>query len=342
MKWLHDHPLEVTVFAFALAAGAVAAIAVAYGPGAFAQAWSDLHPEWLALTIGAELLAIPAYVLAYLPLARMDGGPKIALPLAVRVVTVGFGPFTLGGGFALDKRALHAIADDEHFATVRVLGLGALEWAALAPAAWVSALLLLVGSRHANPSVVWPWAVLVPVGFAVGVWLSHPRRRRALAEGAGRWRRRVGMALHGVGILHSMVSAISHGVRAWSGAVLYWTFEIAAFYGALRFVGLHPKLIVTILAYATGYALTRRSTPLGGAGTTEAFLTFSLYWLGQPIGPALAAVVVYRVFNFLLPAAPALLSHPRIKPLLDASYEGRTPTHHEQRRAAAPFRLWRR
>ena len=99
---------------------------------------------------------------------------------------------------------------------------------------------------------------------------------------------------------------------------------------------------MTILAYATGYALTRRSTPLGCAGTTEAFLTFSLYWLGQPIGPALAAVVVYRVFNFLLPAGPALLSQPRIKPLLDASYEGRTVTHDEHRRASAPFRLRRR
>jgi uncharacterized membrane protein YbhN (UPF0104 family) len=342
MKWLHNHPLEVTAFAFVLAAVAVAAIATAYGPAAFVRTWSDLNPEWLALTICAGLLAIPAYVLAYVPIARLDGGPKLALPLAVRVVTVGFGPFTLGGGFALDKRALHAIADDEHFATVRVFGLGALEWAVLAPAAWISALLLLVGSRHANASVVWPWTVLVPLGFVAAVWLSHPRRRRVLAEGAGRWRRGASMALHGVGILHSMMSAISHGVRAWSGAVLYWTFEIAAFYGALRFVGLHPKLIVAILAYATGYALTRRSTPLGGAGTTEAFLTFSLYWLGQPIGPALAAVVVYRVFNFLLPAAPALLSHARIKPLLDASYEGRTATHHEHRRASAPFRLRRR
>jgi hypothetical protein len=53
----------------------------------------------------------------------------------------GFGPFAAGGGFALDKRALHAIEDDEHAATVRVLGLGALEWALLAPPADTSLLL---------------------------------------------------------------------------------------------------------------------------------------------------------------------------------------------------------
>jgi hypothetical protein len=32
-----------------------------------------------------------------------------------------------------------------------------------------------------------------------------------------------------------------------------------------------------------------------------ALMTFALHWVGQPVGPALAAVVVYRVFNFLVP-----------------------------------------
>ncbi len=37
--------------------------------------------------------------------------------------------------------------------------------------------------------------------------------------------------------------------------------------------------------------------PLGRAGVTEAPMTYSLHWLGQPVVPALAAVVVYRVVN---------------------------------------------
>ena len=40
---------------------------------------------------------------------------------------------------------------------------------------------------------------------------------------------------------------------------------------ALRTFGLHPGLGKAIIAYATGYAATRRSLPLGGAGVTEAF-----------------------------------------------------------------------
>lgn len=329
------------MFAIALAAGAVAAIAEGYGPEAFAQAWFHPHLLWAAVVAGAELLAVPAYLLAYLPIARAEGGPKLALPLAVRVVLAGFGPFSVGGGFSLDKRFLHAVGDDEHLATVRVFGLGALEWVMLAPAAWVCALLLLLaGTPAANASVVWPWTIAVPAGLLAALYLVHPPRRARLAA-AGGWRKRLGVAVHGFGVLGSMLGAARHALSAAVGAALYWTFEILAFYAAMRFVGLHPSLLVTILAYATGYALTRRSTPLAGAGTTEAFLTFSLYWLGQPIPQALAAVVVYRVFNFLLPAAPALMSHPRIKPLLDAALEGRTATLTEHHHASAPFWLVR-
>jgi hypothetical protein len=52
---------------------------------------------------------------------------------------------------------------------------------------------------------------------------------------------------------------------------------------------------------------------------------------------ALAAVVVYRVFNFVLPTIPALMVRDRVKPLLEAADEGRTPARKEHSRAAAPL-----
>jgi uncharacterized membrane protein YbhN (UPF0104 family) len=79
---------------------------------------------------------------------------------------------------------------------------------------------------------------------------------------------------------------------AWLAIALYWTFDIAAFYAAVRFVGLSLGVGEAIIAYATGYALTRRSTPLGGAGVTEVLMTFALHWMGQPVLGALAGVVV--------------------------------------------------
>lgn len=64
-----------------------------------------------------------------------------------------------------------------------------------------------------------------------------------------------------------------------------------------------------IVAYATGYVATRRSLPLGGAGVTEVLMTYALYWVHVPLAPALAAVVIYRAFNFLVVAAPAVISY---------------------------------
>jgi uncharacterized membrane protein YbhN (UPF0104 family) len=189
------------------------------------------------------------------------------------------------------------------------------------------------------PSLLWPWVVAVPIGFAGGLWLAVPERSDRIADGKGRWRKPVGKALRGVGVLHTLGRDLAKSWLAWSGTALYWVLAIGAFYGALRFIGLRPNLGETILAYATGYALTRRSTPLGGAGVTESLLTFALHWVGQLIAPALATVVVYRAFNFLLPAAPALLVRRRIRPLLSAAEEDRTPSRREVRRATAPFGL---
>jgi uncharacterized membrane protein YbhN (UPF0104 family) len=309
----------VTVAAFAIAGGTVTAIAAAYGFKAFAHAWAHPHYGWIGLAIVAQLLAVAAYALSYRVLAQFDGGPRLRLPVLLRLVIAGFGPSAVGGGFALDKHALHAIERDEERAATRVLALGALEWALLAPAAWISAVVLLAVEKSGPmPSLTWAWAIAVPVGFALGLWFASGKRSERLAsDGAGR-RAALKRALDGVGVLFSLAGEFSRYWTAWLGTGLYWALDIASFYACVRFVGLRPGAAGTVLAYATGYALTRRSIPLGGAGVVEASMTFALHWVGQPVAPALAVVVLYRLLNFVLPALPALLARPRTYPLLVA------------------------
>ncbi|HET9125303.1 MAG TPA: hypothetical protein VFN65_10500, partial [Solirubrobacteraceae bacterium] len=62
---------------------------------------------------------------------------------------------------------------------------------------------------------------------------------------------------------------------------------------------------------------------LGGAGVTEFLMTYALYWLRMPLAPALAAVLIYRAFNFLLIAAPAVVAHRQLQPLFDRSRRAR-------------------
>ena len=68
-----------------------------------------------------------------------------------------------------------------------------------------------------------------------------------------------------------------------------------------------PDVALLLLGYATGYALTRRTLPFGGAGAVEALLPFALYWCGISLSAAVVAVFAYRIFNLWLPLVPAPL-----------------------------------
>jgi uncharacterized membrane protein YbhN (UPF0104 family) len=161
----------------------------------------------------------------------------------------------------------------------------------------------------------------VPVGLGFALWASAPKRRDRLARIGGRRRAWLADLLDGVGVLHEL---LAHPIRywgAWLGTALYWVADITAFYAALRTFGLRLGADTLILAYATGYAATRRSLPLAGAGVTEVLMSYALYWVRQPLAPALAAVVAYRAFNFVLAAMPALVARRHVEPLLDAADE---------------------
>jgi uncharacterized membrane protein YbhN (UPF0104 family) len=313
----------MSAFATAIAAGGALLIARVTGAEAIGRAFDEIVPGWIALIAVAELLTYPAYALAYRSVACVHGHAPLGLPLAARIVAAGFGPFNVAGGFGIDVQALHALHEDERSARVRVLGLGVLEWALLAPTTCVVSIVFLIQGEDILPSLLWPWAIAVPVGLGFALWASAPGRRERLARIRGRRRAWLGDLLDGVGVLHEL---LAHPIKywgAWVGTALYWAADITAFYAALRTFGLHLDFGKVIIAYATGYAATRRSLPLGGAGVTEVLMSYALYWVRQPLAPALAAVVMYRAFNFLLAAMPALIARRHVDPLLDAADEMR-------------------
>ncbi len=299
-----------------IAAVAVLLIARLTSADKVGLAFSSFHPGWIALIAFAELLAYPAYMIAYRSVARVHGHPALTLPLVARVVIAGFGPFSIGGGFGVDRQALGALHEDERSARVRVLALGGLEWIVLAPMACAVSIVLLATGANVMPSLLWPWAIAVPIGFALAIWASVPRRAERLCRIRGIRREWLAHALDGLGGLRTMVTSPREFWGAWLGTGLYWAADITAFYGGLRAFGLDPSFGKVVIAYATGYAATRRSLPLGGAGVTEVLMTFSLYWVREPLAPALAAVVAYRVFNFLLVATPALIAHYQLQDYL--------------------------
>jgi hypothetical protein len=146
-----DHtPRELVSFialGASLAAAALLGVAWAAGFGAVAHRLSAVDAIWVPIALAAEALAYVGYVLAYREVARVEGGPHLPPSKAIALVTTGFGAFVARGGFALDLHAFRQEVDDRE-ARVRVLGLGALEYALLAPATCIVAIMLLVDHVH--------------------------------------------------------------------------------------------------------------------------------------------------------------------------------------------------
>jgi len=116
-------------------------------------------------------------------------------------------------------------------------------------------------------------------------------------------------------ILRMAARPSQHGL-AFVGIALYWLGDIACLWAALHVVFADtPPVALLVLGYATGYALTRRSLPLGGAGVVETLLPLSLGWVGIALAPAVLAVAGYRVINLWLPMLPALAGLPAMRRL---------------------------
>jgi uncharacterized membrane protein YbhN (UPF0104 family) len=313
--------LVVLIVPAALALGATAGLADIAGGERIDRAARHLHPAWLLLCLGGELLAYAGYVLMVRDTAKVDNGPKLSFGRSLQTVVGGFGVFAAtrtSGGFAVDYWALRSAGEDRDGAVARVLALGALEYAVLAPAALCSAIAILVSGEDVPLTLTLPWLLVIP-GALVAIWVTSPKRaaRYAKANGGGRIRQAFAHAVAGLSILRSMFVAPprEHGLGL-LGTAAYWAGDIACLWGALQFFG-NPKLSIPalIIGYATGYVLTRRSLPAGGAGIVEIALTFALTWVGFPFVRALLGVVVYRLFNLWLPILPALAVLPQVEEL---------------------------
>lgn len=146
--WLgfRRHPITVGIVSLAVFAGVAVGFAYLAGEGKVLDRLGTMNESWLAVCVLAEIVAYLGYVLAVHETARVDGGPKLGLRKSAHVVAAGFGAFfaaTAAGGFEVDYWALRRAGATRRDALCRVLGLGTLEYAILAPAALGAALALL-------------------------------------------------------------------------------------------------------------------------------------------------------------------------------------------------------
>jgi uncharacterized membrane protein YbhN (UPF0104 family) len=343
IRWLGGgrSPLVVVLLYVTIAAAAGTGLAWAAGDGRVLRRLHDFDPIWLLVCLGAEMLAYVGYVFALRETARVDDGPQLSYGHAFRVVAAGFGAFFAGsasGGFEIDYLALRHAGATRRQAVARVLGLSTLEYAVLAPAALTAAMVLTFGEAFGHRALTLPWLLVVP-GFAVAFWLSSPKRddRFGYRDHHNVLRRGFCHAVAGLRILRRLLrQPFRHGL-GFVGVCLYWFGDLACLWGALMTFGAHVDVLRLLLAYATGYVVSRRGLPAGGVGVAEVLLTFAFVWLGVGFAPALLAVFGYRIFNLWLALVPAYAVQPTVARLrrdLPDAHRDAALAHHEDLEAA--------
>ncbi len=305
------HPVAVVTGSVVVVFSAAVLLGDVAGHAPLLHTLRGVTPEWFALCFVAQAVAYVGYVFALRETARVDDGPRLDFRHAANVVAAGFGAFfsaSAAGGFEVDYWALRHAGASRREALKRVFGLGTLEYAVLAPAAMFSAIAILAdASDHVRPSMSWPWLAVFP-GAAFAVWASQPHRASRwgrVDHGSGRVRSVFGHFVAGLSVVRRLlVQPRAHGL-AFVGAAMYWFGEILCLWAALMAFGAQVRVPVLIVGFATGYVLTRRSLPAGGAGVAEVALVFALVWLHVAFAPALLGVFAYRFFNFWLALLPA-------------------------------------
>jgi uncharacterized membrane protein YbhN (UPF0104 family) len=317
MKALNRRPRVAVFLSVLIAGGTVVGIAASDSPRALWHTFERIEPIWLLAAFGFELLAYVGYVLAYRATVLDTDKQRLSLMLAIRLVVAGFGPFVPLGGFSFDREALRAVHTSRRGARRQVLALGVIEYGLLAPAACVCALVMLLESDRASLVLTLPWVFAVPPGFALAWWATQPKVLRYFQRSKGPIRRWIGELLAGVEVLRTVVTRPLERPLALVGMAIYWGAEIACLGFALRCFGVELTVPALVVAYATGYAASRRSLPLGGAGVTEALLTLSLIAVHVHAAHALLSVVAYRIVNFLVPMLPGLVAHSSLAPMIE-------------------------
>jgi hypothetical protein len=241
----------------------------------------DADAIWLLLVIGAQSIAYWAYVIPYKHIFKLN------FKEATRHSFAGFHPTLPRGGFNYD-----VVTQCEIGKKARVYYLGLWEYVALAPAVMIAAIYAYIHGAVPAPLSL-PWIIGVPTGsiiFGMAVLL----RKRIV---------RFPKAHKLLEIMLDMLRQQSLKEIFWlmGGMVVYWTGEIFALWGALQLFHVSLGWFELLIAYGTGYVVSRRSLPLGGAGLVLVGLALSLHWVGAALSVTLLVALAYQVFNLLMP-----------------------------------------
>jgi uncharacterized protein (TIRG00374 family) len=301
--------IEIVVV-IALVAIAVRALP---GLGKVRERLEDTDPVWLALLAVAEIASCGGYMLVF----RSTFCPRMPWRLSYDISMAELAANSLlptggAGGLALGVWALHQAGMATGHIARRTVAFFLVTSAANFVGVFVIGFGMFFGILSGQaPAVLTLGSAVIAGAVMVLVWLS-PRLLRSFGgptdEGdrAGR-AERIRKRLHdglkatadGVDLAKTLLRSHSFGVVV--GSFAYMAFDIAALGFGFAAVGNVPTFGTLVLGYLLGQLGNLVPLP-GGIGGTEGGLVGVFALCGVNVADAAAAVLIYRLFQLVIPA----------------------------------------
>jgi hypothetical protein len=217
------------------------------------------------------------------------------------------------GGF------LEAAGGSEREARVRVALLGGLEHGMVAFPCTAAAIVLLVSGRRKPPlDSTLPCAIAPAIGFATAFWAAATASACAASTRAGAPASRSSST-------RSTSCRPFRQPRRYGpelgGMLLFRLSDMFALWAAIAAFGLRMNGAAEVVAFGTGMIVTRRTSPLGGAGILMTALPPTLWYSGAPWATAVLGAFAWRSFTLRVPMPFSFPALPRLRALGEKAEE---------------------
>lgn len=304
--------LGTMALAAVLAAGVWFGLAQATSYTRLVQAVGRADAWWLVLALAGMGLSYVGYALTYQVFGGVDRGPRPNLRITLRLSVAVFGASVLAtsaGRLGSEYWSLRRMGERPSGAWSRVLALNTAAWAVLGVLASLAAVALLLTPGAAAPlGVKLAWLLALPVCTVPALYLSSPARRRWAEARGGRVRQLAASVVRSLVLLRLAAGRRKLLARTVIGGALYWGGELLICWAALRAFGVTVGPAALVIGYATGYVSTMLPLPAGGAGGVDAASIYAWTLVGVPLGPALLATLIQRLFSYWLPITIAAVN----------------------------------
>ena len=213
------------------------------------------------------------------------------------------------GGMATNVRYLEGVGQDRP-AAITAVGLSSLA-GFLVHVAIVVALVPLIGLRAPRAPFASPlpadWSLVLAAAGSVLVVAGVAQWGRPGVRRVGSWARSTAASLHVVGTSPRRAVALFAGAGGVTAAYALGLAAAVQSFGG----GVGTGRIVAV--YLGSAAVAAAAPTPGGLGPLETGLVVGLRGAGMATGPALGAVLVYRLVTYWLPVVPGVVLYRRLR-----------------------------